>query len=1348
MRRRIVLMLAVAAFVGWAAAAAAGVRLEGVVFTEGPAECVAVQVWALGGQVLDQPARLTTPLYDAVAAPGKAFAIELDKAELPVWVQASAEGHVALGMAVVLEEQEKLPPAYLRRGEGASLKVLVPGKAAAGAVAWGALSPGSWSETPDRWRPVVPVSPVPGNGRLPVVLPADGCRAELVAVTAQGAWSRRRRATWRPGETAVLSVDSRPLKVRALDRRGKPVAGVLVAAQGAPRGAAARTGADGRATVEVPARGSWTLVAVGKEAAAGLSGGDVAKEAVLNLEPGAEVELSWDPALGPLALAPDWLPEALGLTPAPARGGRARLPWPGRGGWCRVWGPGVAQRLVEVAEAGKPVPLPLQKAVTVEGRVLRPGGESAAGLPVWLHLPQYFTVSGRSQFRGLRTLPLERPWLPWAVTDAAGGFRVGALPAGGVQAEVRAPGLPPARSERLDPKPGETLRLEIELRPGATVKLRALSPEGDPVAGATVDVYRQEKKGDSSGAHVFRFGPVTDERGDPDASAVTDAEGRVAVRQVPVGLVRVVLRAEGYVTRTLRDVEVPEEGADLADVELEPSATLRGVTVGPDGRPVGGAEVALSQAPEMPFFIPSAVSDEEGRFEIPGLERGAEVYVQGRAQGYVPKPLKKVTLPADGEVRVEMAREKVLTGRVVEKGTGEPLAGATVTAMKRGTLVMGGMQVMGVTSAGSTPAGEDGRFELGGLAPGRYEIQVSAEGHRDAVRTVILEEASEPAPLTIEMERGLELRGRVVDPGGAPVAGAHVRAMPGSLGQGAMVGSVQETRSGGDGTFVIQGLGEGRYTLEAEDDEGRRGTAMAEAGGDQEVVIELSDGTTLRGRVVDEEGTPVSGARVRVWGMGTTAPPVTTGPDGRFELTPLFPGSYVVSAGAEGYAGGGENVTVPESGEPEEVTLTLHRGGVVTGRVTGLSAAKLEQVEVWSANRSWSVDGQGRFRLEGVPFGTQQVTAMVMPAGGSRSVTVEVPEDGTPAEVTIDFSQGATLTGRVTRGGEPLPGLVVTAAAVAEASGRTTVTGEDGGYRLEGLDPGEYQVAVKDGSGQVLGGEHVVMDGDAVLDIELPSAAVSGWVLEDGTERPLAGATVTVRAAGLPPVERVATSNEDGSFAVEDLPPGEVTVEARAQGYTPAQRPLTLDTGAPAQVTLHLVPEDVLRLRVSTAPGGAPSSLYVTPLVFGTVGNPVPATCDSEGLCTVRGLPAGRLTLRLDAGGEGMALVAAAMPGPEVQVRLRPVGVLRITAPPDEAGVTWKVRIHDPGTLLVLPVDRWRNPGGSEWVPVPASGLSVGVPEGSWIVEAMAPDGSSESGQAVVAAGQPGDVTFGAEPGS
>jgi hypothetical protein len=492
--------------------------------------------------------------------------------------------------------------------------------------------------------------------------------------------------------------------------------------------------------------------------------------------------------------------------------------------------------------------------------------------------------------------------------------------------------------------------------------------------------------------------------------------------------------------------------------------------------------------------------------------------------------------------------------------------------------------------------------------------------------------------------------------------------------------------------------------------------------------------------VQDSDGKPVEGAEVHALPSGRVggAGPALTGADGRFRLTDATPGQWKVVATAEGRGHASEQVVV-EAGREAEVVLRLGSNrGRIEGTVTGLTAAELERCRVsTSGGASSMVNADGSFTLVDLRPGDYQVTAQLFPSARSRSVEAHLPEGDAAVTVAIDFASGLVLSGSVRRAGLSVPGLVVTALGVGRRGGGSTVTDADGAWQIAALETGEYAVAARDRAGQVLAGESVVVERDAVLDLDVPAAALAGRVLAADTRAPVEGAQVVVTRSGLPEVRRLLATDADGRFSAAEMPDGDYVVRADASGRAGAQQALVVADGHDAEVTLLLEPDRRTVLVVHEADGRVPPRIWATPMMAGQVSGSVNTVCDPDGHCAFDAFPSGQFTLLVTA--EGMALTALQAPGPEVAVALRSSGTLTVSAPPDASGALWRVRLVDQASGLVIPVDVWQNPGRTEWVPVPVPGLRLRLPAGSVMVEGVAPDGASASRTAVVPAG--GEVT-------
>ena len=121
--RRLAFVVSVLIFTFPISAAEEKLRIDGIAFTEGGAQEIQIQVWALGEQVADHPEWQTEVVFDWTVSSGKAFAVDLGEAKLPLLLELTVLAHVAVALQVVVPEQLSMPPAWLRMGK--SLKISV-----------------------------------------------------------------------------------------------------------------------------------------------------------------------------------------------------------------------------------------------------------------------------------------------------------------------------------------------------------------------------------------------------------------------------------------------------------------------------------------------------------------------------------------------------------------------------------------------------------------------------------------------------------------------------------------------------------------------------------------------------------------------------------------------------------------------------------------------------------------------------------------------------------------------------------------------------------------------------------------------------------------------------------------------------------------------------------------------------------------------------------------------------------------------------------------------------------------------------------------------------------------------
>lgn len=226
---------------------------------------------------------------------------------------------------------------------------------------------------------------------------------------------------------------------------------------------------------------------------------------------------------------------------------------------------------------------------------------------------------------------------------------------------------------------------------------------------------------------------------------------------------------------------------------------------------------------------------------------------------------------------------------------GRPIAGATVAVADLRT---------------STDA--DGAFRLPDLEPGVHEVRVTAPGRRAWAGEVTVGEGVSLTSVTLEPLGGA-IRGRVLGPDGAPIAGATLTA------------GGQSARSAADGAFALEGVAPGPTEVAVSADGYEAAPRTVEVSEGSEVTLELRmqvhHAAQIRGQVLSFDGSPVVGATVRLADTELTA---TTDAEGFFAIG-VPPGRYEVVLEAAGHQTQNRRVTVEDNGVTV-LNVDLRRG--------------------------------------------------------------------------------------------------------------------------------------------------------------------------------------------------------------------------------------------------------------------------------------------------------------------------------------------------------------------------------------------------------------------------------------
>ena len=695
--------------------------------------------------------------------------------------------------------------------------------------------------------------------------------------------------------------------------------------------------------------------------------------------------------------------------------------------------------------------------------------------------------------------------------------------------------------------------------------------------------------------------------------------------------------------------------------------------------PIEGATVTLSGTDDLGNPVSAtATTDVNGEYLFDGLRPGTYTVTETQPDGYldgidtagtsggddaVNDVISAIDLPpftdATGYDFGELPPSSI-AGSVVDD-LGDPIPGTTIT--------LSGTDDLGNPVTATTTTDVNGDYLFEDLRPGTYTVtETQPVGYGDGGETAGStggDDTVDDVISAIVLGAGVDSIDNDFDETTASISGT-VFEDPDNDGQPDLgepgIEGVTVTLTGTDdlgnpvnlttttdanGDYEFPNLISGTYTVtETQPGEYLDGIDTAgTSGGDDAVndvisAIDLTPGTeaigydfgelppsSIAGSVVDDLGDPIPGTTITLNGTDDLGNPVTatttTDANGDYVFADLRPGTYTVTETQPvGYGDGGETAgstggddTVDDvisavvlgagvdsvDNDFDETTASISgtvfedpdNDGVQEAGETGIEGVTVTLTGTDDLGNPVSLttttDANGAYEFDGLLSGTYTVTETqpvdyfdgidtVGSAAGDGSVNdvVSAIELAPGTEATdYDFAEvpPASISGTVEedRTGDgvpegPLAGVTVELLDEDGVVVRTTTTDENGDYVFEDVPPGTYTIVETDpqdyDSVSDVGGPNdnripVTMAGVDIVDqdfVDEPLASISGTVEEDRTgdgvpKGPLVGVTVELLDEdGV--VVRTTTTDENGDYVFEDVPPGTYTiVETDPQDY-------------------------------------------------------------------------------------------------------------------------------------------------------------------------------------------------------
>jgi len=531
-----------------------------------------------------------------------------------------------------------------------------------------------------------------------------------------------------------------------------------------------------------------------------------------------------------------------------------------------------------------------------------------------------------------------------------------------------------------------------------------------------------------------------------------------------------------------------------AQVPSTTARVVRGVVVrAVDDAPLGRALVTITRDGRPPA-IASELTDARGEFSLTvPAEPSLSLRVNKAGYAATNLPIGAGRRGVQTELRIALARGAAIVGRGLDENGGV-LGGTMFLTLRR----LGPEAGSGAAGAPPIPVtvtlDDRGDYRIGGLSAGRYaigprtpgtgnllanagsprEVVVDLTPGSEVAADIVFERASivltQPVtpPLAPLQSKGT-IRGRVLDTGGRPVAGASVSARDG--------GRSRVVTTDVDGRFTLLDVPTGSLTVDATKAGYVQSRHGAQASQLPPLPITLTNGQTvdgidivlprtsaLSGTVVDEAGEPIEDASVQLLRVSrsargdivTPAPIMTRRTDdrGQFRVWGIVPGTYVIAALAPALTpglAGSSRVAYPPvyypgtpkvasasqvqiGAEQDSSGFVIAMASVPVARISGvatnsagvplaglirLSAARMSELSLQP--RQVTIGGNGEFVFTDVPGGEYLVQAIAAsgPTGPEFAAHPVTVIDRDPPALVVRTSPGSVLSGQLVLEGAP-----------------------------------------------------------------------------------------------------------------------------------------------------------------------------------------------------------------------------------------------------------------------------------------------------------------------------------------
>ncbi|MFC1587222.1 collagen binding domain-containing protein [Planctomycetota bacterium] len=285
------------------------------------------------------------------------------------------------------------------------------------------------------------------------------------------------------------------------------------------------------------------------------------------------------------------------------------------------------------------------------------------------------------------------------------------------------------------------------------------------------------------------------------------------------------------------------------------------------------------------------------------------------------------------------------------------------------------------------------------------------------------------------------------------------------------------------------------------------------------------------------------------------------------------------------YARQGSDDIQVKNPAPVIVMERFEKGGSIYGYIAAPDGARHQGETVVLQGRlkvrHTRTDSNGDYFFDGLPAGK-----FVLYVDGNFGVNFGSSEDitlrqGQVLERNFTPGTGKAVWGLVMLGEEALSGVVVELRGQSQDGSiysKTTNTDENGDYRINNVEPGEYRIVIRPrGMRRPLTNQFVVVEVDngankVEKNIYLPATRVSGRLLDADTEKPVTNARILLQlknASGKEMHSFEGRSDKNGDFSIVALTAGEYSIRIWSRKYQPQLLAQTVSVAKDEHIALN-----------------------------------------------------------------------------------------------------------------------------------------------------------------------------------